>query len=115
MSFQEKPKSTAEKINKTEGEYRTLFIEKHEKQSDLTKMVNKYQKTVGAEVVDRNEEGVVIRYPVANAEAYQKACKEKANRLAKTPQAIRPEAEYAGISTVDKNTIEKADIKDLTG
>jgi len=114
MAFQEKPKSTAEKINKTDGEYRTLFIEKHEKTSDLTKMVNRYVKTVGAEVVGRNEEGVVIKYPVANAEAYQKAAKDKANRLAKTPAPISPDHEYAGISSVDRNTIEKADIKDLT-
>jgi hypothetical protein len=115
MAFEEKPKSTAQKVNKDLGEYREIFIEKHEKAADLTKMVNRYQKTVGAEVVDRTDEGVTIRYPIANAEKYQRESREKANRLARVPQAIRPDQDYAGISSVDKNTVENADIKDLMG
>jgi hypothetical protein len=35
--------------------------------------------------------------------------------LARVPQAIRPDQDYAGISSVDKNTVENADIKDLMG
>jgi hypothetical protein len=115
MAFQEKPKSTAQKINKDDGEYREIFIEKHEKDADLRKQINRYEKTVGAVVQSRNDEGVIMRYPVANADAYQKAARDRANKLAKMPGSIKPDENYSGISQVDKNTIEDADIKDLMG
>lgn len=115
MGFQEKPKSAVQKTNADNGEMRTIIIEKHEKESDLRKQVSRFQKLFGAEVLERTEEGVTVRYPVARAEEYHAQARAKAMKLAKMPAAVKPDQQYSGISKVDKDTVEQADIRALMG
>lgn len=115
MSFQEKPKSAAAKASTESGGYRTLLIEKHEKAADTQKQIGIYKKAVDAEVVERTEEGVIIKYPVANAEAYQAKCIAEAQRRVKRVEGIRPDAQHSDIAEVSSNTVEHVSPKELIG
>lgn len=115
MAFEQKAPSAVAKASKDVGEYTELLIEKHEKDSDMLKLFGTYRKAVGAEKVKMTDEGMIIRFPKANAEAYQKKCMDDANARMKRTGGVNVADRYKDIAEVTADTVQNVSHQELLG
>lgn len=115
MGFEQKPLSAAQRAKKDTGEMRQVLIEKHDKDADARKMLGIYQKNFDAEVVERTEDGIVIRYSAEKADAYHKACQDEAQRRVKRVQTVSPDPQYQEMTKVTLNRTEDISPRELIG
>lgn len=114
-TFEQKPVTATKAASKDLGEYREILIEKHEKDSDLRKLVGIYKRDLDAEVVGTSDEGITVRYLASRAKRHEKEAQDKANAAVKRTATVRPNDNYSSIAEVHANTVENISAQELLG